>query len=415
MAGGRPPPRGARGSGRPPPPPAPGRRAARCRDCRSPATPRTRHRPRARTRRRARTARPTRRSGPRVARRTPSVARESEGGVVVELAEDLDRPLRHVAQLVARAEHQAEGLAVDAREPFRTQVADVRRIHDREVERVQAPLVLADLPEAATQLPATSPRRGLSSVRISAARSRRAIAAGSRRARLPVDPRSRAGLRPPLRARGALGVPAELAQRAAGLLEVVAWQGRRRPACARSARSLRARARAGRPLRLRDPGVGGVADKAMREPVPILPGGPRRGPDEARAVRATSEEMASHAVVRPRQSTRARRSNRRPITEAHSSSASSRRGSWSSRAAITASIVGGMGSAPGAASAATAASCSRKSGFPSATAMISARARLGAPTPASRASASVSTSGPSSIVSVPGGPGRWSRSSGLPS
>ena len=159
--------------------------------------------------------------------------RESEGGVVVELAEDRDRPLRHVAQLVARAEHQAEGLAVDAREPFRTQVADARRIHDREVQRVQAPLVLADLPEAATKLSAD----------LAAARAvvgedlRGTFEEGDRRRKVVACGRpSTRGLEQgcgllsePADARC---VPAELAQRAAGLLEVVACQvvgGRRAP------------------------------------------------------------------------------------------------------------------------------------------------------------------------------------------
>ena len=100
----------------------------------------------------------------------------------------------------------------------------------------------------------------------------------------------------------------------------------------------------------------------------------------------------------------ARGSKRRPTTDARSRSSSCCRGSWSRRAASTASIVGGIDSSPGAPCVATAASCSRNRGFPSATATIRSRTAAGAPRPARSTCASPSESGASSIVSLPAGP-----------
>ena len=250
-----------------------------------------------------------------------------------------------------------------------------RRVRDREAPACPGSARSRRSPTGRGPAPG-GPRRGAgSSVRSPSARSSRAIAAGmsSRAAaRRPAVSSRAAASSPSPRARSASRPRA--AQRAAGLLQVVACQvvgGRRARG---SARSLRASASC-RSARC----VFGIRAYAASRTRPCAnayrssPAGPGAGRTRPARVRATSEEIACQAVLRPRQLDEGARLE--PPAD-HGGAFEQRelwRGSWSRRAAITASIVGGMGSAPGAASAATAASCSRNSGFPSATAMISSR------------------------------------------
>ena len=209
------------------------------------------------------------------------------------------------------------------------------------------------------------PRAGLASVRRASARSSSAIAAGmsSRAAaRRPAASSSAAASSPSRPARSS--TPPELAKGAARLLQVMPGQvlGARCPLRVgeetASERLVKRRSR-----RLRDPGVGSIADETVGEAVPVLPGGPGAGRTSPARVSASREDVSCRPSSGVDSSASARGSKRRPTTDARSRSSSCCRGSWSRRAASTASIVGGIDSSPGAPWVATAASCSRNRGI----------------------------------------------------